>query len=64
MKEFTAACVQIAISPNRVEENIAKCIDWLGKAVSEYQADLVVFPEGLSCVWDIKKNVRKHYKFA
>ena len=25
--------------------------------------DFVTFPKGLSCVWDIKKSVRKHYNF-
>ncbi len=25
--------------------------------------DLVTFPAGLSCIWDIKKPVRKHYDF-
>ena len=45
MKEFVAACVQIAITPNDVEANIAKGLSWLEKAVQEYQAELVVFPE-------------------
>ncbi len=26
--------------------------------------DLVTFPQGLSCTWQIKKDVRKHYKFG
>ena len=25
--------------------------------------DFVTFPEGLSCVWEIKDPIRKHYKF-
>jgi len=25
--------------------------------------DLVTFPKGLSCVWDIKEPVKKHYNF-
>lgn len=25
--------------------------------------DFVVFPEGLSCVWDIQKPIKKHYNF-
>ena len=33
MKEFTAACVQIAITPNEPQKNISKCIEWLDKAV-------------------------------
>lgn len=45
MKEFVAACVQIAIRPNDVQANIDKGIIWLKKAVSEYEAELVVFPE-------------------
>ena len=28
------------------------------------QGDLVTFPQGLKCVWNIKKAVRKHYKFG
>lgn len=63
MKEFVAACVQIAITPNKVQANIDKGVSWLEKAVSEYKAELVVFPEtvttgyetGLTAVelWDI-----------
>ena len=45
MKEFIAACVQIAVTPNDVQANVDKGIVWLEKAVSEYEADLVVFPE-------------------
>ncbi len=26
--------------------------------------DLVIFPAGLSCVWEISKKVRKHYNFG
>jgi len=63
MREFVAACVQIAITPNDVAANVAKGITWLERAVREYQADLVVFPEtvttgyetGLSAeaLWDL-----------
>lgn len=45
MKEFVAACVQIAIKPNDVQANIDKAISWLKKAVADYEAELVVFPE-------------------
>jgi predicted amidohydrolase len=45
LKEFVAACVQIAIQPNDVQANINKGVIWLKKAVSEYEAELVVFPE-------------------
>lgn len=34
-----------------------------GKAVSFGKGDFVTFPEGLSCVWDITSQVRKHYNF-
>jgi len=26
--------------------------------------DIVVFPAGLSCVWEVKNAVRKHYKYG
>jgi predicted amidohydrolase len=45
MKEFTAACVQIAVTPNDVAANVAGGIAWLEQAVREHQAGLVVFPE-------------------
>ena len=45
MKEFIAACVQIAITPNDVQANVSKGVSWLKKAVSENEAELVVFPE-------------------
>jgi predicted amidohydrolase len=45
MREFTAACVQISITPNDVAANIQKGIVWLEKAVQEHKAELVVFPE-------------------
>ena len=35
-----------------------------GKEVTFGAGDLVVFPKGLSCVWNIKKPVRKHYNFG
>lgn len=33
-------------------------------AVSFGAGDLVTFPAGLSCVWHIKKPLRKHYQFS
>jgi uncharacterized protein len=35
-----------------------------GIPVSFGVGDLVTFPEGLSCVWDVKKALRKHYHFS
>ena len=70
MKEFIAACVQIAITPNDVRANVDKGIVWLERAVSEYEAELVVFPEtvttgyetGLSAeeLWDLVDGVPGH----
>ena len=34
-----------------------------GQVVEFQTGDLVTFPKGLSCVWDIKEPVRKHYNF-
>ena len=28
------------------------------------KGDLVTFPLGLSCTWDVRENVRKHYRFG
>jgi hypothetical protein len=35
-----------------------------GKRVSFGKGDLVKFPQGLACVWNIKEAVRKHYSFG
>lgn len=35
-----------------------------GEPVSFSKGDLVTFPEGMDCTWDIKKAVRKHYNFG
>jgi predicted amidohydrolase len=45
MKEFVAACVQIAVTPNEIQANVEKGVTWLTKAVEEHEAELVVFPE-------------------
>ncbi|MCM8780921.1 MAG: cupin domain-containing protein [Candidatus Omnitrophica bacterium] len=34
-----------------------------GKKIEFGKGDFVTFPKGLSCVWDIKDPVRKHYNF-
>ena len=52
MKEFVAACVQIAITPNDVQANVEKGVSWLEKAVREYEAELVVFPETVTTGYD------------
>lgn len=34
-----------------------------GEKVEFGKGDYVIFPKGLSCVWDIKEPVKKHYTF-
>jgi len=45
MKEFVAACAQIAVTPNDIRANVDKAVVWLEGAVKEHAAELVVFPE-------------------
>lgn len=35
-----------------------------GESVKMGKGDLVTFPAGLSCTWQIKKDVKKHYQFG
>lgn len=35
-----------------------------GTAVRIGQGDLVTFPSGLSCTWQVRRPVRKHYRFG
>jgi len=35
-----------------------------GAGVHLGKGDLVVFPAGLSCSWDVRAAVRKHYRFG
>jgi len=35
-----------------------------GKPVEINAGDFVEFPEGMSCVWKITKDIRKHYNFG
>jgi uncharacterized protein len=28
------------------------------------KGDLVTFPEGMSCTWKVRRDVRKHYRFG
>ncbi len=34
------------------------------KEVKFGEGDFVVFPKGLSCEWEIIKNIKKHYNFG
>jgi uncharacterized cupin superfamily protein len=35
-----------------------------GQEVTFGPGDMVVFPAGLDCVWEVRKAVKKHYKFG
>jgi uncharacterized cupin superfamily protein len=35
-----------------------------GKPVRVARGDLVTFPAGMSCTWEVRKPVRKHYTFG
>ena len=35
-----------------------------GEPVKFGAGDLVVFPAGMDCRWDVHKGVRKHYRFG
>jgi len=35
-----------------------------GEAVHMGQGDLVTFPKGMACTWEIRRAVRKHYTFS
>lgn len=34
-----------------------------GEPVSMGKGDLVVFPDGMTCTWDVRAAVRKHFSF-
>ena len=34
-----------------------------GEPVEIVEGDMVTFPKGMSCTWDIKENIKKHYNF-
>ena len=34
-----------------------------GSVVAFGKGDMVTFPKGLKCVWDVRKPVHKHYRF-
>ena len=35
-----------------------------GDPVTIGRGDLVTFPSGMSCTWNVRKPVRKHYRFG
>lgn len=34
-----------------------------GEPVEIVRGDLVTFPKGMSCTWEIKQDIKKHYNF-
>ena len=34
-----------------------------GEPVEIIEGDMVTFPKGMSCTWDIKEDIKKHYNF-
>ncbi|TKJ37981.1 cupin [candidate division LCP-89 bacterium B3_LCP] len=42
---------EVVVTPNEGEE------------VTVGKGDLVTFPRGMSCTWDVRKPVRKHFRF-
>lgn len=35
-----------------------------GEPVKFGKGDLVIFPAGMSCTWDVRQPLRKHYRFG
>ncbi len=35
-----------------------------GKIFSFKEGDYVIFPQGMSCIWNVKRAVKKHYYFG
>jgi hypothetical protein len=35
-----------------------------GDPVTFGKGDLVTFPQGMSCTWNIQKDIKKHYRFG
>ena len=35
-----------------------------GEPITMGKGDLVIFPTGLSCTWQVTRPVRKHYRFG
>ena len=35
-----------------------------GKSVTITKGDLVTFPAGMSCTWEVLEDIKKHYRFS
>lgn len=64
MKEFVAACAQIAVTPNKVEANVEKVVAWLKRAVEDHGAELVVFPETVTTGFNPNMTAEGLYHLA
>jgi len=62
LKEHIAACVQISIEPNNINNNIEKVCEWLIKAKKEHGAELVVFPEDVTTGFAPNMTIEEFYK--
>jgi len=47
-----------------VLEGKVKVVTHDGEEVEFGKGDLVTFPQGVSCTWDVKEKIRKLYKFG
>lgn len=45
-------------------EGRVKVMPEAGESVEFGAGDLVVFPQGMNCTWEISRDVRKHYRFG
>lgn len=47
-----------------VLEGRVKVVTDDGEAVEFGEGDLVTFPKGVKCTWDVKEKIRKRYRFG
>eukprot|EP00741_Cyanophora_paradoxa_P005063 tig00000851_g4905.t1 len=47
-----------------LEGDVTVTDDKTGQSIHVEAGDLATFEAGLSCVWDVKKPIKKHYKFG
>ena len=47
------------------EATVTPTGEWADVEEAEIEAgDLVTFPDGMTCVWDVRKPINKHYNFS
>ncbi len=47
-----------------VLEGKVRVVTTEGEEVEFGKGDLVTFPKGVKCTWDVKEKIRKHYNFG